>query len=73
MKCIRCGKETKVGYVEHPSQQKHTFCFDCSIPDLVDRYNLLLQDNYDMYKKVCELKEIRNFKDTIHDYCNLKK
>jgi len=41
--------------------------------DLVDRYNLLLQDNYDMYKKVCELKEIRDFKDTIHDYCNLKK
>jgi len=26
-----------------------------------------------MYKKVCQLKEIRDFKDTIHNYCNLKK
>ena len=72
MKCIRCGKETKVGHMERPSQQKHTFCSYCSISDLVDRYNLLLHDNYDMYKNVCELKEILDLKDTIHAYYNLK-
>ena len=65
-------RRPRLGHVEHLSQQKYTFSFDCSISDLVDRYNLLLQDNYDMYKKVCELKQILDFKDTIHAYYNLK-
>jgi len=61
MKCILCGILTPFSHTLHDLQKKHIFCEKCVVIDLVNRFDIILSQNYQLWEQIQELQKTMNY------------